>query len=307
MTVASSPHLLRESSIPHLETSPLSIRKIIIATDFSEQSILAAKYAARLAKQWGSQLDFVHIVPLELYIARPYMLAADLQKAEIARGRSDLHEFASRIPEVRISRHKEIVLAGPTVELIIEIAEQRCADLLVMGSHGRSGVKKLALGSIAEKVIRHLHRPVLVVGPHCARRYSWLKSVLLAVDLPANSLRAAQYAVSIARQSDAALTIAHVLSEQSGRPDPGVEQRTLRGLLSLVPHEAQSSKFVHFQVARGNTPEAILRIAKECNAGLIVTGPKEHSVFGDHAPGAILGKLIGHAQCPVLAVPPHLC
>lgn len=277
-----------------------------MATDFSEQSMLAAKYAARLAKQMGSQLDFVHVVPQELYVARPYMLAAELQKAECARGRSDLHEFATKVPEVRVLRHKEVVLCGPTAESIIKIAEERRADLLVMGSHGRSGVKKLALGSIAEKVIRHLHRPVLVIGPNCSHRYSWLKSVLLATDISVDSLRAAQYAVSIARQSGADITITHVLPEQSGDTNRTIEQWILRELLSLVPHDAHFSKFVHFQVVRGDTAAAILRIAKDCNAGLIVTGPKESSIFADHAPGTILSKLIGHAQCPVLAVPPHL-
>jgi nucleotide-binding universal stress UspA family protein len=307
VTTTSSLHSLRESGIPHLETSPLSIKKILMATDFSEQSVLAAKYAARLAKQMGSQLEFVHIVPQELYVARPYMLASDLQKAELERGRSDLHEFAVKIPDVRVLRHKEIVLAGPAAELIVETLEERRADLLVMGSHGRSGVRRFAVGSIAEKVIRHVHRPVLVIGPNCARRYAWLKSVLLAADLPVGSLRAAQYAVSIARQSGADVTITHVLPERPGPIDPAVERTTLRALLSLVPHDAQLSKHVHFRVARGDTAQTILRIAKDCNAGLIVTGPKKCSVLADHAPGAVLSKLIAHAVCPVLAVPPHLC
>jgi nucleotide-binding universal stress UspA family protein len=305
MSAAAAVGLPLKSTTPHLETTPLSIKKVMMATDFSEQSKVAAKYAARLARQMGSQLEFLHIVPEEFYVASPYMLAADLQKAERARGRAELREFTKKVPEARILRHKEIVLPGPVAELIVQTAEERAVDLLVLGSHGRSGVKKLALGSIAEKVIRHLHRPVLVTGPQCARQYADLKSVLLAVDIPMSSLRAAQYAVSIARQSVATLTVAHIFPKQSGAIDPDALQNTWLGLHALVPSGTEYAKRVQLKAVKENAAKGILRIAKRCKAGLIVTSPKERSALADHAPGALLSELIRHAQCPILAVPAH--
>jgi nucleotide-binding universal stress UspA family protein len=278
-----------------------------MATDLSQASIPAAKYASRLAKQLHGKLELLHIVPPELYIARPAMLSAELQKAELARGKADLHDFASKIPELRTCRHHEIVLCGATAEAIVETAEQRGADLLVMGSHGRSGTRKLALGSIAEEVIRRSHRPAIVIGPGCAQAYATQKSVLLAVNLPLRSLRAAQYAFSIARQSGAVMTIAHVLPAESSQADSAIRSNTRRTLLSLVPRDARPSKDIHIEVTHGDVPEEILRIAQERQAGLIVIGPRERAILADHAPGAVLSKIIRKAKCPVLAITPHIC
>lgn len=301
-SVVSSP---LKSTGPHLETTPLSIKKIMVATDFSEQSIVAAKYAAHLAKQMGSQLEILHVVPDELYVTRPYGLAADLEKAERARGTADLRDFTKKIPELRLLKHKDIVLSGSVADLIVQTAEERAVDLLVLGSHGRSGMKRLALGSVAETVIRHLHRPVLVTGPRCARQYADLSSVLLAVDVPMSSLRAAQYAAAIARQSRAALTVVHIFPAQFGEIDPSTINDAIQELRSLIPDQLDFAKHVHFRTTKGNISQEILRAAKECKAKVIVTSPQEHSLFADHALGAVLSGLIGEARCPILSVSSH--
>jgi nucleotide-binding universal stress UspA family protein len=305
-TTSSSPYIPPEQSIPHLDTFPVHIKNIVAAIDFSEQSIWAAKYAARLAKQLDSRLILLHVVLPELYMTRPALLAADLAKLELERGRNDLHEFASKIPEVRIMRHEESVLCGPAAEMIQEAAEVNKADLLIMGSHARSGVSKLALGSVAENVIRHQHRPVLVVGPQSTRRYLPLKSIILATDLRATSLRAAQYATSITHQSGATLTITHVVPKHAGNLSAHAEKHIRRDLHMLIPHDQELAKHAYFKILRGDVSEEILRCAKIRSAGLIIIGAKDRSVIADHAPQTTLSSLIREARCPILAVPPHL-
>lgn len=306
MSSAHSTFLQGQPTEPHLETTPLSLKKIMVATDFSEQSQLAARYAARLAQQMRSQLELLHIVPSELYLTDPYVLPAELEEAERARGMDALHEFAKNIPDLRIVRHKNIVLSGLAAESIIQVAEEHGIDLLVVGSHGRSGIKKLALGSVAEKVVRNLHCPVLVTGPQCTPQHEDVRSVLLAVDNPLHSLRAAQYAVAIAQQSGATLTVAHIYpAVQPGDIDSSQIDSTLRELHSLVPSQLDLAKTVQFRTAKGGIPDEILNIASECKAGMIVTSPKDHAPLADHAIGSVLSELISKSHCPILAVSSH--
>jgi len=304
MSSLASPNPVQEQNTPHLQTSPLHIQSIVTAIDFSEPSTWAAKYAAGLAKQLHSRLSLLHIVPMEAYTARPTLLAADLERFELERGRDELRDFAAKIPEVRIFRHEEIVLCGPTIETIDKVAELQKADLIVMGSHGRSGVSRLALGSIAETVIRHQHRPVLVTGPQCMRRYTPLKSIVLAVDLPATSLRAVQYATSIARQSGAMLAVVHVVPESAANIMD--DEKIRHNLQMLVPHDPDFAKRVSYRVLHGEASEKILNAARSRNAGILVLGAKERPMAG-HAPWTTLSHIIREATCPVLAVQPHLC
>lgn len=288
---------------PHLETTPLFIRKIMVAADFSSQSQMAVKYAARLAQRMKSQIEILHVVPTQLYVTDAYVLPAELDEAERARGGDALAEFTKKIPELHGLRHKDIVLSGPAAESIIEAARNHAVDLLVMGSQGRSGIKKLVLGSVAEKVVRNLHCPVLVIGPHCAPQDEDLKSVLLAVDVPMRSLRAAQYAVAIARQAGATLTIAHIYpAVQPLDIDQSTINDTVRELRSLVPSQGDIVNSVQFRTAKGGVAEEILKVASERKPGIIVTSPKEHVPVADHVFGAVLSDLISKSPYPILAV-----
>jgi nucleotide-binding universal stress UspA family protein len=237
------------------------------------------------------------------------VLSTELQKIEVERAQQELHEYVSRIPEVRTTRHEEIALCGPATETIFQIADMKGIDLLVMGSHGRGAVAKMALGSVAEDAIRRMHCPVLVVGPRCARRFGSLKSIVLATDLPVGTWRAAQYATSLAGEAGAMLTIMHVVSKhlkETENPSATIGENTEMELRQLVPHDIELKMQVHFEVVRGNAADEIVRIACDRKAGLIVMGASEHSIAADHAPWATLSHVIRKAHCPVLAVQPHI-
>ncbi len=308
MSISATEHKQARTTL-HLETTPLHIKGILVATDLSESATLALKFAARMAKQFHSRLHLLYVVAPQLYIADTATISTELQKVEVERAQEELHEYASRIPEVRTTRHEEIALCGPPTEIILEIAEMKGIDLLVMGSHGRSGLGKMALGSVAEAAIRSMHCPVLVVGPHCARTFRPLKSMMLATDLPLGSLRAAQYAMSLTRDAGATLTVMHVASEQvkeKKNPSLSIGEKIERELRQLVPHDTELRKHVHFKVVTGNPAEEIVRGAKRRRADLIVMGARERSILADHAPWAILSHVIRESPCPVLAVQPHI-
>lgn len=224
----------------------------------------------------------------------------DLGGPELDWGRKELHKLTNGTPVLRAVEPQEIVVAGLIAPTIEETAEAHKADFLVMGSHGRGGISKLALGSVAEKVIRLQHRPILVIGPRCTRKYAPVKSIVLAVDLPVTSLRAAQYATSITRQSGADLIVLHVAPSSDGEQQDG--KNLQRDLEAIIPHDFAVAESVSFKVLHGDIAERILRATNARRPGIVVLGAKCGPLLADHSPWAILSKVIREAPWPVLTV-----
>ena len=132
-------------------------------------------------------------------------------------------------------------------------------------SSGRCRLGKMMPGSVAEAVIRRLHCPVLALGPHCTRRPDPLNPMVLATELPVGSLRAVQYAMSLAWEAGAPLTIVHVLperDEEMGYARVSVKDKVAEVLRQLVPHEPELKKHAHFEIATGKPAEEIVRVEK---------------------------------------------
>lgn len=306
MSVASGKAQLLDSAFPHLETTPIHIKEILAATDLSGPATLALKVGARLARQLQSRFHVLYTVMPQIYAADTTFLSAELQKIETQRAEKQLHLHLTRIPEVRTIRHEEIALCGPPAEMIGAVIEEKGIDLVVMGSHGRGGLSKMVLGSVAEEVLRRGHRPALIVGPRCTRRPRPFRSIVLAVNLPVGSLRAVQYAMSLAQEA-AALTIVHVMSHVATRKETaGSEEHALRELRQLVPSDPDLAAKVRFEVTAGSPAAEIVSVARRAKASLIVMGAREHSVMAEHAPWATLSEVIRESRCPVLAVQPHI-
>ena len=288
----------------HLGTSPLAVKEILAGTDFSEEATLAVKVAARLAKQFGCKLHVLHAVAPQVFVSgvTPMIQHLDVQNAQ-----QRLHEYCARIAQLRLTKHDEVVLPEPATQAIAAVAEQIGVDLVVVGSSGRSGVGKIVLGSVAEAAIRNLHCPVLVVGPNCLVRHGTLEAIVLATSLPMGSLRAAQYAMSIAQGFGASLTLLHVLAKDMAEQKIASEKQSASRILrELVPADVDLPRPIRFEVATGDRSEVIVQAANQCRAGLIVMGVREHALLADHAPWTTLSEVIRNAHCPVLAVHSHL-
>jgi nucleotide-binding universal stress UspA family protein len=302
-TITLSPEANQTTEI-HLGTSPIVVKEILAATDFSAEATLAVKVAARLTHQFACKLHVLHAVTPQVYLsgAIPVMQELDRENAQ-----QRFHAYTASIPELRITKHDEILLQEPAPDAIAAVAEQNKVDLVVVGSSGRDGFDKLVLGSVAEAAIRHVRCPVLIVGPNCLIRHGAPKAIVLATSLHVSSLRATQYAVSVAREFDAALTLLHVLPKNIAEQDIFREEESaLARLRELVPSESETSKQLRFEVTTGARAEEVVQVASRGNAGLIVMGVREHGMLADHAPWATLSEVIRTAHCPVLAVQSHL-
>jgi universal stress protein A len=141
---------------------PLKVSRILVATDFSEHSRKALSYAIGFAAQFGAKLTLVHVVEPVLY---PTDWMLPLPEIDFAQTRKFL------IEQLKTFSKKSPVTAQPTVrygqpaEEIVQVARERKIDLIVIGTHGHSGVKHLLIGSVAERVVRHAPCPVLTLRP----------------------------------------------------------------------------------------------------------------------------------------------
>jgi nucleotide-binding universal stress UspA family protein len=288
----------------HLGTTRLSFKRILFATDFSPLVSVAFKWAAQFSRYFSSRLYMVHVLS---YGADSGVMAPVLVEVEIKRAQEKLSRYFLRKPDLVSIEHEEIVVRGPTTELIREVVTENNIDLVVMGSHGRGGIGKLILGSVAESALRHLHCPVLVCGSQCKRNYEIPKSIVLATDLSVRSLRPAQYASALAAEFDADLTIVHVISTSNEcKSDDEEEQSREERLNELVPAIEELREKVQCKIESGDPASELLEVARSKRANLIVMGVDENGKLADHAPWATISKVIRGARCPVLAVQPHL-
>jgi universal stress protein A len=143
----------------------MQIKTILVPCDFSEHAEYAFTWAFGLAEKQGAKLILMHAVPLLSRVAYPDALAlVDLPKMEaelIADAEKRLREFAAAKGTSAVTIETRAVVGDPVWE-ICQMAEQEQVDLIVMGSHGRTGLAHVLLGSVAERVVRHAPCPVLV-------------------------------------------------------------------------------------------------------------------------------------------------
>lgn len=186
----------------------------------------------------------------------------------------------------------------PAVE-IARAAQELHADLIVMGTHGRSGFQPLALASVAEKVLRRARCPILTVP---ARAGGWpdpllFKRILCATDFSPASEAAVGYAVSLAEESNATLLLVHVRER--------LERAAARAqLCRALPREARKRGVSEEIVTCGQVAPEILRLAAERKIGLIVMGVHGRNLLDLMAFGSVTHQVVREAICPVLTVRP---
>jgi nucleotide-binding universal stress UspA family protein len=298
-----------ETAPSHLETPRLRIRNVMLATDFPAGAHAALRAAAALTKQFDSTLFILHVVPPVIVYAREEvgMLDPTMLEANITVAKSHM-DALTRDPALQFINHREILVSTPIIASIEDAVAEYKIDLLVMGTHGASGLEKLMLGSVAEAVLRSSSCPVMVVGPHCAPHGFRNGSVLLATKFGVGSLRPAQYAVSIAEEVAGKIALIHVADETGEASHEAREllkRKIAAQLRQLLPLDAELWCTPNLRVEFGEASAAILQAARLERADLIVVGVRDGALFGDHASWSTVSKIIRGAACPVLAVRAH--
>ena len=143
------------------QTSSIHLKNILVPLDFSEMSLKSLQYAVPFARQFGAKLTLLHILnppvcpsdfPYPGPLGQECIVAVQTRLAEVR---------AAHIPE-DVETHT-IVRQGFTFDGILEVTRDSCADLIIITTHGRTGISHLLMGSTAENVVRHAPCPVFVV------------------------------------------------------------------------------------------------------------------------------------------------
>jgi nucleotide-binding universal stress UspA family protein len=292
----------------HDTQARIEIKNVLFPTDFSPAADAAIPYATEIMRRFGAELYAVHVRPpivnpMTEPAAWPALERA--AKAEADAQTQALHAaFAGIKPEVMIE-------AGDFWRILQSAIEQQEIDLIVLGTRGRSGAAKFLLGSRAEEIFRKAPCAVLTIGPHSHAkppRGGEFREILFATDFGPASTGAAAYAISLAQEFEARLTMLHVIAEgEAGDLVNAAELTESAGRLlrKLVPAEAELWCEPHFAVEHGPIAEKILEVAKERKVDLIVMGVHRPSGFpgaATHLPMATAHKVVTHAECPVLTV-----
>lgn len=291
----------------------IDFKNILFLTDFSEPSIDALPFAAGIARTYGSMVHAVHVLTPSIYTQMapenaPALLddQEELAQAEMQRVEAQLADLPRKIAIERGSNLWEVVS---------RLQREGDFDLLVLGTHGRTGLKKALLGSSAEEVFRRSRVPVLMSGPATrlgAHDRGHFSCVLFATDFDAVSSAAAPYAISLAEENQANLVLLHVLpAPRPGKPGTPGKSRDLsvaeaiHKLEAFVPREAELWCRPRTVVEHGAPVAQILTAAKLHEADLIVLGVHGLDAMADiraRARSDIAYDLIAHARCPVLTV-----
>ena len=289
----------------------IGLKNILFATDFSPCSNAALPYALGIAGQYEAKLYGVHVVAPEDYLfTAPENWPAHMQQEEQSQ-----QEAAARLEEqIGAVPHAILSGVGEIWNVLSRLISEHDIDLIVIGTHGRTGARKLFMGSVAEKIFRQAACPVLTVGPNVLSKEnsgSQFRKILFATDFSKESLAALPFAVSLAEEDQSQLALLHVVEQPAaGIVDvEGVTASLVGRLRELAPPEAESWCDVECLVgfSRQFAPAAnrILEIARERAADLIVLGVRPtHGVFSTvtHLSHTTAQNVVAHAMCPVLTI-----
>lgn len=299
----------------------LQLKSVLVATDLSPASVKPLYEALAIARHYGAKLHVAHIVsPVPYLMVGPGALqlacegaSQDLQQLQ----RNLLHDGSLNGLD-----REFIVRYGSVWEELQEIISRKQVDLVVVGTHGRRGIEKVLLGSVAEQVFRDASCPVLTVGPHSYREsradlIGDIRTHLFATDFGEASLRAVPQAVSLAHHTNAKMILLHVVPAAPAPQIPGwytaseiMETREnarmtcIRQLEHLVPRDEETPIDAEFVVQFGIPSEKILQVALDKKVDLIILGIRRASLAGtiSHMPWATAYDIVCGAGCPVLTL-----
>lgn len=272
----------------------MGFQQILCPVDFSELSALALRYAAKLAKCSGARLTALYA---DQFLPPPYFTESGLEEL-----RKQLQDSA-RQAEAYLRKFVTATLGdsdgvdvrveeGLPADAIRRVAAEPPSDLIVMGTHGRTGINRLMLGSVTERVLRETSVPVLAVRGDTQSLE--VKNILCPVNDSPIALQALKTAAGLASCFGAAVTVLHVR-------EPGATD-SIENLCSWVPHSERALCTIREISAEGDVAQEVIARASQIHADLVVLGARHRRFFDTTVIGATTIRMLRHAPCPVLAV-----
>ncbi len=298
----------------------IQFQNILCATDFSDYSNRILPYGLALAREFQARLYVCHVIELHSasLFGEVHFDSAEIQSANMELAHEQLQQLLA----------KEDLAWEPLVTIVsapddnARLAHEKGVDLVISGTHGRSGLKRLILGSVTERLMRILNCPLLVVrstdqGEHEDRPQPFrLKHILVGCDFSSDSVLALEHAISLAQEFQAELHLLHVLEPSQRSSDfpamakgdehrlEEVREHLESRLAAMVPAEACHWCAPKTAVRMGKPFEELIRYAASHEIDMIVLGIRGHGLIETLMVGSTTDRIVRQCPCPVLTVRP---
>lgn len=299
----------------------LDIKRILCPIDFSDASRRALDHATVVARWYGARLTAMHVVS-PLFVPMPPVLFAEpapattphLSEAETDDVAARVRTWLGPAAQAGVDADVRIEEGNQPASHVLAYAAAWPADLIVLGTHGRSGFDHLLLGSVTEKILRKAPCPVMTVPPPAASASTLpYKRILCPVDFSPPSLAALRVAKSMAKEADASLTIANAVEWVEGELPVNspfdyaefrrqFEQDLERRLDALITQDERTWCRPSTKLLHGKPYEAILGLARAEDVDLIVMGVHSRNALDRLLFGSTTNHVVRQATCPVLTL-----
>ncbi len=281
-------------------------REIIVCADGSTQSLVACRAAAELARKFDSHITVINV--FNAYYADPAYMGvwamstnSDDIKEMMTTQKAAIEQSVRPVFEATGVPFQLIQESGHPTSVILRVAEQKGADLIVLGSRGKGGFENLLLGSVSDSVLHHAKCPVLIAhGDSETCRETGFKRVLLATDGSTEAWKATKTALTLSRSFNLSLDVLNVTEKDASEAEETCLLDQIRWDLDCRAKEHNVSFCLNYE--SGNPAEMILRFADEHETDLIVLGSRGRGGFKSLLLGSVSHQVIHHAHCPVLIV-----
>ncbi len=299
---------------------------VLVPIDFSADSQRALDYAELLLKFHGGTLHLVHVHELDYSYAAPAVAAMPplVSLDEIERHYRDrLRKLAAKYAaQGKAHTHVKV---GRAFDQICQLAEEINAEMIVIATHGRTGWKRMVLGSTAERVVQHSPCPVLVVreyardpaelAPPAKEAKARGMKILVPVDFSECAQAGLDFAIAFARTWQAELILVHAVHVQpiitpehmaayERTPPLGVVERAARMAMRKLVRRVDFGEVAYKTAIQvGHPAQQICQVAEDYGVDLIISSTHGHSGFTHVLIGSVAEHVVRHAYCPVLVVP----
>jgi nucleotide-binding universal stress UspA family protein len=278
-----------------MDTNSLNFITIAVATDLSDASSAALRYAQSIARTYQSTLVLVHVIDPMAYAfpdGAPAFLAANKT------AREELNKIEEEVRSQGIAIHS-VVESGVVCERILQSVHGHHADLLVLGTRARSVAGRVALGTIARQLLARAQCPIMTVSQEAAASMPWsgrCRRVLAATDFSPASISGLRFAHQIALRQLITLPVSQGEDEQGS-------WHCLEKLRFLAPFNECHSVPVEHIVVPGDAGELIAEYATKFAADLVVLGSPLNELAEEDLHTSTVLQVISKVACPVLCVP----
>lgn len=286
-----------------------SLSRILVPLDESEQARAAYLFALDIASRSGAEVVIAHSVepPLVLYDRPEFAeVLLDVTREGEAKWIERLDQLSADAPEgVRVRGE---VMIGPAASMLLELIDREQPDLVISGSHGVGGVKKLVLGSVSRRLLSHSSAPLLLFREPPPAVTAGVPEIVVAIDDSPDSERALEMAQPLAAAFGATLRLVHVLDTylpNYGTIDTSAVLEQIRRRGEEIMGEARDRIVapvdqVFEEIREGDPGEELTRVCRDRRPLLVACGTRGlHGVAGLFI-GSVARDLVNHSEAPVL-------